>query len=112
MKSIEVGQTIYVNIRNIFFPSKPNLTEYVVTKVNRKSFYARRKDSDYEYRFDKKTMKTEFLGEIHTAYLDPKEYWDKVELEKERSALCNEIKKHLNNLNIEKLREIKTIIDA
>jgi len=45
-------------------------------------------------------------------YIDPKEYWDKVELEKEKTSLCTEIKKSLNNLSIEKLRQIKAIIDA
>jgi hypothetical protein len=113
VKTIEVGQTIYVNIRNMFLRSEPKLEEYVVTKVNTKSFYARPKDSSYEIRFNRKTMKsTSSLGDCYTAYINPNEYWDKVKLEKEKLLLRTEITKSLNELSIEKLRQIKAIIDA
>lgn len=113
--SVKVGQTIYVNIRNMFLPSnEPNLEEFVITKVNTKSFYARRKDSlgGYEYKFNKKTMTATSLGDIYTAYLDPNEYWKLVEIEKEKELLRKEIIQEVfNGLDLEKLRQIKAIIE-
>lgn len=64
----------------MFFESEPNLKEYIVKKVNTRSFYAHRKDSDYVRRFDKKTMVHSSLGNFYKAYLTEKDYWDKVQL--------------------------------
>lgn len=111
-RNIEVGQTIYVNAQTMFLPSKPNLDEYVVTKVNTRSFYAHKKGSDYERRFDKRTWQHESLGELYQAYETEKEYWDLVELAKEKKALRENISRSLPELNIKQLRKIYQIINS
>lgn len=109
---IEVGQTVYVNVKLDFVNQAPKLSEYIVTKVNTKSFYASKKGDDYEVRFDKKTMQSRSFGIIYKAYLTKEEYWDMIELGKERESLRKEIAQAINGLGIEKLREIKNLINT
>jgi hypothetical protein len=110
--NIEVGQVIYVNERG-FYESKPNLTEYKVSKVNGSSFYAYRTDADtkHESRFDRKTLicKTGY-GYTKTAYLIEKEYWDMIELEDERKELSMTIQQAVKGLNVDTLRKIQELI--
>lgn len=113
---IEVGQTVYVNVQFAFVNQAPKLSEYIVTKVNTKSFYASKKGlvltNDYEVRFDKKTMQSCSFELTYKAYLTKEEYWDMIELGKERESLRKEIAQAINGLGIEKLREIKNLINT
>ncbi|MBD8005835.1 beta barrel domain-containing protein [Bacillus norwichensis] len=111
--SVEIGQTIYVSVSNMFTESEPNLTEYVVTKVNTMSFYAHRKGDDFaERRFDKRTMIHNSFCETYKAYFTEKEYWDKIALLKEKMLLCSEIRRSVVDLDIKKLRQIQALINA
>ncbi|HDR7669583.1 TPA: hypothetical protein QCX97_003469 [Bacillus wiedmannii] len=107
MREIEVGQIVYVHVSNMFYRSEPKLMEYIVSKVNTRSFYAHRKDSDYERRFDKRKMTHESLGEIYRAYLTEKEYWDMVDRRKESVELRKKLKEQIDSMPLEKLRELK-----
>jgi len=78
MKKIEVGQTIYVNIKKPFDNNESNLSDYIVTKVDPISFFAHEKNSDFERMFDIKKMQHRELFELYTAYLTDKEYWNLV----------------------------------
>lgn len=113
-ENIEVGQTIFVTETGLY-ESKPNLTEYKVTRVNGSSFYAYRTDSEskHESRFDRKKMicKTGY-GYTKTAFLSAEEYWDKIERGKEVIQLRTDIKASLNELNLDTLREIQNLITA
>lgn len=110
--NVEVGQTIYVSASNIFMKYKPNLDAYVVTKVNTRSIYARKiGGSDFERRFDKRTMTHESFGDIFKVYLTEKEYWDKIKQSEDKRSLLTEIKKSLNgDLSIDKLKRIFSIV--
>lgn len=107
---IEVGQTVYVNVSFLFVHSEPKLYPYIVTRVNTKSFYAKEDGDKHEVRFDKKSMSSRSTFGVYRAYLTEKEYWDMIELAKEKETLRREIVKAVNSLGIEKLREIKTLI--
>lgn len=108
---ITVGQTVFVSFSSWYGSSTPNLNEYEVTKVNTRSFYAIRKGSDYERRFDLKTLRHEdSFGEIFQAYLSEKTYWNKVKIAEEKKELRSEIEKSLLKLNLNQLREIHSII--
>lgn len=109
---IEVGQTVYVNAQAMFTQTKPNLAEYVVTKVNTVSFYGHEKGSDFERRFDKRTWQHHSFGELYQAYATEEEYWKKIELAKERKELYQAINKSLPKLNINQLREINNMIQS
>ncbi|QTR83177.1 hypothetical protein JC777_00900 [Bacillus cytotoxicus] len=111
MNEIEVGQIVYVHVSNMFYSSEPKLIEYIVSKVNTRSFYAHRKDSDYERRFDKRKMTHESLGEVYRAYLTEKEYWDMVDRRKESIELRKELKKQIDIMSLEKLHELKKHIN-
>ncbi|MCU5431302.1 beta barrel domain-containing protein [Bacillus cereus group sp. MYBK163-2] len=107
MDEIEVGQIVYVHVSNMFYNSEPKLIEYIVSKVNTRSFYAHRKGSDYKRRFDKRKMTHESLGAIYRAYLTEKEYWDIVNRRKESAELRKELKEQIDSMSLEKLRELK-----
>src|SRR4051794_37077256 len=104
MNDIEVGKTVYVQVSNMFYNSEPKLSEYIVTKVNTRSFYAHRKTSDFERRFDKRKMTHESLGEVYRAYLTEKEYWYMVERGKEKVRLRKELQDTINKMPLIELR--------
>jgi hypothetical protein len=110
MNDIEVGQAVYVHVSNMFYNSEPKLSEYIVTKVNTRSFYAHRKYSDYEIRFDKRKMTHESLGEVYRAYLTEKEYWDMVERGKEKVQLRKELQDTINKMSLIELRKLKEVL--
>lgn len=110
---ITVGQTVFVSFSSWYESSTPNLYEYEVTKVNTRSFYAIRKGSDYERRFDLRTLRHEdSFGEVFQAYLSEKTYWNKVKIAEEKQELRSEIEKSLLKLNLNQLRKIKEIINT
>ncbi len=110
MNEIEVGQIVYVHVSNMFYRSEPKLIEYIVSKVNTRSFYAHRKDSDYERRFDKRKMTHESLGDVYRAYLTEKEYWEMVERGKERVQLRKELKETVDKMSLIELRKLKEVL--
>lgn len=114
---IEVGQTLYVTQREMFRETTPNLREFEVTKVNTTSVYMKdinnERARDREIRFDKKTLSyNSGIGFRLIAYTTEKEYWDMIALKEERATLTHEIQKSLSGLDIEKLREIKELINS
>lgn len=110
MNKIEVGQIVYVHVSNMFYSSEPKLIEYIVSKVNTRSFYAHRKGSDYESRFDKRKMTHESLGDVYRAYLTEKEYWEMVERGKERVQLRKELKETVDKMSLIELRKLKEVL--
>ena len=117
MGKIKVGQIVYVNSRCMFRETEPNLSEYEVTRVNGTSFYAFRKDSRrgqfIEVRFNRKTMIHDGgMGFQNKAYLTENEYWDLVEVNKVKDELRRTIESSLNDLEVDKLREISELIKS
>jgi len=113
LKVIEVGQTVYVTTRGMFTKTKPNLEEYEVIKVNGSSFYAHKKGhpSKYPSRFDRKTMIHDSgMGYIDKAYLSADEYWNLIEIAKQKKELKDEIRNRLDDLDLKSLQEITTLI--
>ncbi|WP_436863968.1 beta barrel domain-containing protein [Bacillus fungorum] len=112
MKEIEAGQTIFVSA-NDFYDSEPNLSEYIVTDVNTVSFYAHKKDVGHVVRrFDKRKMKHKSIGNVYTAYLAEKEYWDEVNRANETVKLKLELKIRINDMSLDELRSLKEIIST
>lgn len=109
---INVGQKIYVNYVS-FVPTKPNLKEFEVTKVNKSSFYLSDPNSniDVEWRFSLKTMTCTQGLETMIAYINPDVYWNKVEISNQKKELRHFIQQSLNELSFKKLKEIKELID-
>ena len=116
MDKIEVGQVIYVEMRAMFSRSNHHgLSEYKVTKINSKSIYAEKINSDcpLKLRFDKKTMVHDGgMGFLYKAYIKEEDYWNKIREEEEKEKLKYEINKSLSSLGLEKLKEIKKIIKS
>lgn len=112
--AIEVGQIIYVRLTLPFIKSAPKLHRYKVVRVNTRSIYAieEGEEDGRVLRLDKKTMKSKSSFGTYTAYLTEKEYWDMIELAKEKETLRREVAQAINSLSIEKLREIKTLINS
>lgn len=112
--TITVGQTVYVSFTGGWTgSSQPNLSEYEVTKVNTKSFYAVEKGFDFERRFDLRTLRHDnSFGEVYLAYLSENAYWDKVKILEEKKQLRREIEHSLMKLNLNQLREIRSIIKS
>ncbi|PLS19485.1 hypothetical protein CVD28_03450 [Bacillus sp. M6-12] len=111
---LEEGQIVYVTETG-FYESKPNLTEYRVTRVNGSSFYAYRADleSKHESRFDRKTMicKTGY-GYTKTAFLTAQEYWDLVALRNEAKELRANIQEAVKIMDLKTLRKINELIET
>lgn len=107
MSAIEVNQTIYVHRRNMFSGDEENLTPYTVTKVNTRSIYTKRVGSDYEWRFDKKTLKACDMGISLQAYLTEQEYWDKVNEKREKERLIRDIEGKIKDLSLEGLKQVQ-----
>ncbi|WP_442637684.1 beta barrel domain-containing protein [Rossellomorea marisflavi] len=113
MVEVTEGQTVYVWNGPTFLnqgKTKRELREYVVTKFNKSSIYAKEVDSEYdrETRFDRKTMsaKTGFGGAYYL-YTNPDvfyEAWDRRErVAKLRETTLEKVKKateeQLNQIN-------------
>ncbi|AUO14771.2 hypothetical protein [Priestia megaterium] len=111
LKSIEVGQVVYVATSNRFMIGEEKLYEYIVTKVNGTSFYARGKDFKHDQKFSRKTWTDDGgFGFVSKAYETKEQYYRIVELRKERERLKVSIQNSLGKLNISKLREIDELI--
>lgn len=111
MKTIEIGQTIYMGHTTHFNEVKPSLVEFVVTEVHPLSFYARRKDSTQVIRIDRENMmydgSTRFKEKV---FLIKEEYWNLIVLKDEEKALRQKIQASLNNLDIHTLEKIVELI--
>lgn len=110
---VKKGQIIYVEQSNMFINTSPNLSEYVITSVNSRSFYAKRKDSqnDYKQRFDKKTGISHSIdGFINEAYPHEETYNAKIEKIKKTAELKIYISKNINKLKLEDLIKIEKYI--
>jgi hypothetical protein len=105
---LQVGQTIYIEEVSSFYKDEPSEPKpYEVTKTNTKSIYAKRLDSDREYRFDKKTWehRTGFGYSKHI-WLSPEEYWNAMKRAEDKKALRSRIASELSSLSLEQLQEI------
>ncbi|CDQ41921.1 beta barrel domain-containing protein [Virgibacillus salexigens] len=110
-REVKVGQILFVASNIAFSTSKPSLSNYVVTKVNTRSFYAHPTDGDHIVRFDKRTMRsTSHSFEVHQAYFSEKEYRDLVDLYEKKNSLRKEIIESVKDLELNKLEEITAII--
>lgn len=110
---IEEGQTLYISYKEIFKEPTPNLKEYTVVKVNSTSIYAKAKDSKSEIRLDRRTLTSKQGSSAlyhYTAYLAEEEYWDTVQVAKEKETLQHNIGKSLKNLDVDTLRLIQDLI--
>jgi hypothetical protein len=109
---IKEGQMVYVNEKKIFDENPPNLTEYVVVKSNKNSFYAIEKDSKnpIERRFSQKGMTCKGHLSHFWAYISREEYWSMVQEQEEKKNLLHEIKTNLSMLDTQQLRKIKSLI--
>jgi|SRR5690625_863350 len=109
---IAEGKTVYVHSSNMFLGSESdNLAEYIITKVNTVSFYARSKESGVEKRFERKTKESRSVGYIYKAYIDPEEYHQKVNREDKEKEMQSYISKHIQYLNLEDLKDVKELIN-
>lgn len=110
---LDIGQKIYVNEQNHFLRvSEGNLIECEITKINKSVFYAKEKNKDYEYRFNRKTFtgKGVHVGSKLTAYLTVDQFNKEMDYQKERDELLVKIKKRLDELNLETLKDVNNFI--
>ena len=117
MKTIEVGQTVYVSESTMFRDTAPNLEEYEVSKVNGSSFYAHKKGTQLTRRFNRKTMKSDNgMGFNFKAYETAQEYWDMIASKEEKEELRTDIQKVLNGslheVDTATLRKVKALLNA
>lgn len=114
--SFEVGQTLYVSISSWLVRSEePKLYEYVVTRFNKTSVYARPKEhpTHSERRFEIRTMTAkDGFGDYYYAYIDPEVYWKSIRDAEERKNLRNQIKNNAHTLNLEQLRQVDEFIQS
>lgn len=110
---LHVGQTIYVEITSWWSSSKPTEPkEFIVTKVNTRSIYARPKDSSFEYRFDKNTWRHDTgIGDMYYIWLSPDDYWSAVKRMEDKKALRSRIASELSSLSLKKLQEVANLLD-
>jgi hypothetical protein len=109
---IEVGQTVFVETSD-YYGVNPSLQAYLVSKVNGSSFYATRKDSKFEERFDKKTMSAKSgLGYSKKAYLSEQEYRNMINRKEEALEIRNVITNTLPKLTLEQLQEIYKLMKS
>lgn len=109
MEELEVGQTIYVTFYGFGF-KEPNLHEYEVKRVNKTSFYASAKEerTDIWCRFNRRTMKSKdgltFMG--RKAYVNPDDYYAKVEKEAERRVLVDKWHNEIDRMSLDELKDL------
>jgi len=111
MKNIEVGQTLYVNISGFLY-KEANLKEYIVQKVNTSSVYVSQEGDKHPIRLDKRTLTNNngVLGH-YKAFINPNEYWDRVNRANERRDLVVSLREKVGSLSLEKLKEIEAMIN-
>lgn len=112
-----VGETLYsLNVGNACSKYNPaKLTEVIVTKVGRKFFSAKEKDSPREERFYVEDWKHECGGYSPRAclYEDPKEWEDEIEA----GDLCEKIyrafeyRRNTKNISLPNLRIIVGVLN-
>lgn len=112
MTELEIGQRIYVTRKQLFHETKPNLHPYVIVRFNSSSIYATPLQSDYEQRFDRKTLEGKMsVGDRYTAFFTEEEYWSKIEQVKEHKELKSELKELVDSLTVEQLRKLKAYLN-
>lgn len=55
-QSFEIGQRVWVSVRNTVGQSKPYITEHIVTRIDKGAIYARPVNHLYERRFPSGTL--------------------------------------------------------
>lgn len=108
---INEGQIVYVT-RQSFTGSEPNLSEYIVTKVNGTSFYARKAGSNFDTRFNRKTFVGESTFDHHRAYINPDDYWNGVARIKEKKSLKESLSKSIDSMSLADLRKVNELIQS
>jgi hypothetical protein len=110
---LQVGQTIYIESLGWLNkePSEPR--EYVVTKVNSKSIYARpiMFGNSQEERFDKKTWTAKTPLSTLCIWLSTEDYWNSVKRNEDKKALRSRIAGELSNLSLEQLQSIAEMLN-
>lgn len=108
-KEIEVGQVIHVSVSGWLGGTKPNLSPYVVDKVNTVSFYAKPVGSDRSSRrFDKRKLcASDSFGDYYYAYLTESEYWDRIKKQEEVRELSKELIAAVRKMSLQELRKLK-----
>nr|WP_145401760.1 hypothetical protein [Paenibacillus xylanexedens] len=111
MRNIEVGQTLYVNISGFLY-KEANLKEYKVQKVNTSSVYVAQEGDKRPIRLNRKTLTNDngVLGH-YKAFVDPNEYWDRVNQANERRELVISLREKVGSLSLTQLKEIDALIN-
>lgn len=112
-REIEVGQIIYVSRSFQFQEKGPNLSEFIVNRVTEDYFCAVEKNIRFhvEYQFDRET--NSYITDMFKmkAYFDEDDYWNQPEVKNVKGELLNEIAERLASANVDRLIEIKNILD-
>lgn len=116
MVEVTEGQIVYVWNGPDFLNhgnTKRELREYVVTKFNKSSIYAKWMDSksDLETRFDRKTMsaKTGFGGSYYL-YTNPDAFYEAWDRRERVAELRQTTLEHVKNATEEQLNQINEIL--
>lgn len=113
--AVKEGQVIYVAMEDLFVKTQPYLIPYKVTKVESDKFYAYNLEVGLrttERCFNMSTLSHNTgIGYVYQAYLTEKEFWDKVNAEKEKETLKIKIENAIASLSLEELRKINEIIE-
>lgn len=113
MKTIDIGQTLYITRIEMFTETAPNLKECTVERMNSNSVYVVSKDQGNKLRLDRNELLSSD-GAMHCrykAYIVADDYWNEVAIQREKRKLQKDIENSLYSLNIDKLRLIKEMIE-
>lgn len=110
MKPVAVNQIVHVSTRNMFMLSEPGLTQEIIVKYNKSSFYTcpiNDPACKYPNRYDRKSWQHDSgFGYAHKAYEKEEEYWSLIALAKEKADLKATLLHEIGDLSLVKLRSV------
>ncbi|MFC0903789.1 hypothetical protein ACFHWD_03675 [Clostridium sp. MT-14] len=104
----EVGQEVCLATEMLYSGTKINKVQviYVGTKVLKIKYG----DRIIEFKSSRSTGSQFSFGILYTIYKSEEEYQQHLKLEQEKEILINNIRRGLNSLSLDKLKEINNII--